>query len=647
MDTSSSSTALTPAGSNARLMIDNLLRRELKIGDPSDPGQIARALADRYQGNTRAQAIDGEARGLPFLNTPIARAPETPVQTASDVDLAQARDDVRMDLDELLRNNLTKDIRPELEGWRLVIERSVDEGVANARFGLDPQKRDATFAMRRQLGEYARLARLVGALTPALNRSFRDLAISLDEVSSVLLVLLGESMANLGFAGGRFLLQVPYSELQARRDAVLQALRSVEGPSMGAGTAGTWPRGLRAYRALNQQFEANGQGDLRSLLNEAEMSRTLDQLVQLASGGTPSGLRSIGASAWAPVNRLYRFVQITLQPVARSSPELAGLHEALMLFLAGFAPAGGFRLLRIARPTVLNYGLYGSATVSRAEQRLIELVNLRGTYARLLDNLMQCACEPDRVLAQVVLDGVLYELDRAIDYYCVGSDDEGFGVPEARASAFSLVIDALLPTTANYPLPDLGSPPAPLGWNWSPTVGGAAIARPSFMVNHLTDLGPLPELLDAVRSLLRPRPAGLRNRYPEAVWWDPQHTEANFGFWIQNPTAWGAGANSGYTFGALLKEELALQKQTDQEWRSVVSQMTTGYVAADQVFASPGIPNSSMGCLPLVLDRAIDFLAKATAGLPAPAQIPFGSTPTPLRIPPHFEESLEVIALKP
>ncbi|MFX8377717.1 hypothetical protein ABTL70_19730, partial [Acinetobacter baumannii] len=85
------------------------------------------------------------------------------------------------DLRFLLTSSETKDIRPELEGWQTVIRRSIDEGVSAARYGLDPTRRDTAFAMRRQLGEYARLARLVGALTPDLNRHFRNLATSIDE----------------------------------------------------------------------------------------------------------------------------------------------------------------------------------------------------------------------------------------------------------------------------------------------------------------------------------------------------------------------------------------------------------------------------------------------------------------------------------
>ncbi|SEK23991.1 hypothetical protein SAMN05216359_101136 [Roseateles sp. YR242] len=634
------------AHSNA---IDNLLRRELKVGDPSDPTQIARALADRYQASPRAQAIDGESRGLPFLQTPIVRPTGVQTQTASDIDLEQARSDVEADMTELLRSTYSKDIRPELEGWQNIIQRSIDEGVACSRMGLDPQRRDTAFAMRRQLGEYARLSRLIGALEPELNRNFRALALSLDEVSAVLLVLMGESMANIGFSGGRFLLQVSYAELQARRDAVLNALRLVDGSGGMSAQPGTWPRGLRAYRTLSQQFEANGQGDLRSLMSESEMSRTLDQLVQLASGGTPYGLRSIGASAWAPINRLYRFVQITLQPVARSSPELAALHEAMMLFLGGFAQAGGFRLLRVARPTVLNYGLYGSSTISRAELRLMELVNLRGSLARVLDNLTQCACDENRVLTQSVLDSILFSLDRAIDYYCVGNDTEDFGVPEARAAAYSLLLDTLLPNSAAYPLPGLGS--AALGatqnWPWQPTPTSPAIPRPAYLGDYVPpNTGkpqPITDLLDNLRGLLRPRPTGM---YLQAAWWESGNTQTRFNRWVHGDEDWTAGGGSGYSFGRIMKEELALIKQTDQEWRSVVSQMTTGYISMDRVFHNPGTPSEDSGCLSLMVDRAIGFLSAATAGIPN-AEIPFDSSPTPLRIPPHYEESLEVIALKP
>ncbi|HET6720643.1 MAG TPA: hypothetical protein VFH22_13400, partial [Rhodocyclaceae bacterium] len=419
------SNSITAPETSQGLTIDTLIRRELKVGDPNDPQQIARALAERYQADARAQTIEGEAKGLPLLQTQMIRHPEAAAPTANDIDLAQARHDVQTDLQHLLSDGRTKDIRPELEGWQSVIRRSIDEGVAAARGGLDPIRRDKAFAMRRQLGDYARLARMIGALTPALNSSYRNLAASLDAASSVMLVLMGESMANVGFSGGRFLLQAPFAELQARRDAVLNALRLVGGV-VSSGSGGGWPRGMRDFRHLNTALNNGGQGDLRVLMNESELARTLDELVQLASGGTSYSLRSVGVTAWAPLSRLHRFVQTTLRSAMATSPELATLHEALLLFLDGFVISGGFRLLRVARPAVLNYGFYDSGDIQPAEDRLIELVNRRGTLARQLDCQAQCLCDENSALMQIVLDKILHGLDRAIDYYYTG-DDEDFG----------------------------------------------------------------------------------------------------------------------------------------------------------------------------------------------------------------------------
>jgi hypothetical protein len=130
--------------------------------------------------------------------------------TSSDVELQQAIDDVERDLRELTTNNLLKDTTPELEGWGTAVRSAITEGSAAARFSLDPRQRDKAFAIRRQLGDYSRMARLVGALTPTLSPTYRKFAQSLDEVAAVLMVLMGEALSNVGFSGGRFLLQVPY-----------------------------------------------------------------------------------------------------------------------------------------------------------------------------------------------------------------------------------------------------------------------------------------------------------------------------------------------------------------------------------------------------------------------------------------------------
>ena len=622
---SSTAIASSIADDPQRLGIDALIRRELKIGDPRDPQQIAQALSQRYQSQPRAQAIRSEAQGLPFLYAPIARGPETPLRMATDIDLEQAREDVRQDLDHLVRDNQNKDIRPELEGWKSVLERAIDEGVNAARYGLDPHKRDLAFAMRRQLGDYARLARMIGAMTPSMNRDFRSLAMSLDEVSAVILVLMGESMANLGFAGGRFLLQTPYAELQARRDAVLQALRAFDGSGTQAPGHG-FPRGLRAYRQLSQVLESRGQGDLRSLMNEAELARTMDELVQLASGNTPHGLRAIGATAWGPLNRMQHFVNGTLAQVAPASAELATLHEALLLFLEGFAPAGGFRLLRIARPVVLNYGLYGSTHITAAERRLMELVNRRGMLARELDSFTDGISERPMLLAQIVYDKMLYCIDRAIDYYAVGDVD--LGLPEARAAAFSHLIRTGIVTDTPKPVITWTDP-------WEKDSTGTSPARPEYLaLNHgEAQQKEVSRHLFVIWQLLRPVEGGL---YSGSPWWE--HSEEDYLALLSQNKAWTGPQPVTLRFPQVLRDELALSRLADTQLLPLVAQMTSGGLNVNQVLGQGA--GGAKGCLPTVLDRALAEVRDLSGGTVS-VQLPHFRGPA---IPRHAEESLEDIA---
>jgi hypothetical protein len=521
----------------ARLALDNLLRRELKVGDPNDASQVAQALMNRYRDDPRARAMAQEAQGLPAMPVPVAQV--APAQAgATSLDLAQATSDVEMDLRELTTNNLAKDIIPELEGWAQAIRSAIQQGISVAQFGMDTRSRDMAFAMRRQLGDYARVARLVGALTPPLNPAYRNLAQSLDEVSSVILVMMGEALANTGMAGGRYLLQTPFTELQVRRDVVINALRNLMGATQEAFGPNDWPRGIDAYRQLFQMFEAQGHGELRALLVETELARSMDELIQVAGNGAATGLRALGVTAWAQLNRFTRFVQLTMNAVTPLSPPLAAFQDALQMFIDGFAPAGGFRLLRIARPPVLFYGLYGSDEVSTADRRLLQLVINRGTIAGQLDCLTRCACDDTTVKAQIVGDKLLYDIDRAIDLYCMGDAD--LGLPEVRASAYSYVIDAASPYAGAF---------------------GSQLSL----------------LFGATVALLRPpEPANLVSPL-----WELSLDEYNV---LRKAT-------SGPWNAAILAQEICLQQVADQDLRRIVEQMTTNCLSLSTVF------NSVLGAL--------------------------------------------------
>jgi hypothetical protein len=433
-----------------RLALDNLIRRELRVGDPGDAKQIAKALQDRYQGNARTRGIEQEAQGLPFLQAQPLFVPAAAERTATAIDLEQAKSDVHKDLEELTTSNLLKDVAPELAGWGDAIRGSVEEGMQAARFGLDPRQRDRAFGVRRTLGDYARLSRLVGALTPAMNHSFRSLAQSIDEVCAVILVLVGESMANNGFQGGRFLLQAPYSELQTRRDAAMHALRNLLGSLSFTNAPNEWPRGIDAYRRLFDALEAQGQGDLRALMTEQELGRVMDGLVRRAADGTAQGLRALGSTAQVDMQRFHRLINFGFRLVDPESPPLTSFLEAIRLFADGFGVAGGFRLLRVARPPIVFYGLYTMDEEEPADRRLTQLTIFRGRLASQLDCLMRCDCSDGVALCQILLDKVLYDVDRAIDLYAGGRED--LGLPEIRAAAYSYVANEILLTECSLPI---------------------------------------------------------------------------------------------------------------------------------------------------------------------------------------------------
>ncbi|GAB4226230.1 MAG: hypothetical protein Kow00121_54380 [Elainellaceae cyanobacterium] len=427
--------------SMSRMAIDNLIRRELKVSDPNDASQVAQALLTRYKDNPRAIAINREAQGVPFLLAPSTAPVVQQTATSSDTEMQQAITDVERDLQELTTNTLLKDVTPELQGWAIAVRTAIQEGATSARFALDPRQRDKTFGIRRTLGDYARIARLVGALTPTMNAIYRKFAQSLDEVASVLLVMMGEALSNVGF-GGRYLLQAPYSELQIRRDAVVYALRNLVGAAQESYDQNTWPRGIDAYRQLFQYLEQQGQGDLRALLVENELVRVMDALIQRSGQGSIEGLRQLGATAQLDIERLRRMVIVGNNSVNPKAPPLAAFLEALQLFVDAFDPAGGPRLLRIARPPILFYGLYGMTAADPAEERLLKLIIERNQLADRLDCYLGCGCTADYILCQIVLDKVLYDVDRAIDLYAVGTQDKSN--PEYRAVAYSYLVDVIL-----------------------------------------------------------------------------------------------------------------------------------------------------------------------------------------------------------
>ena len=430
------------------LALDNMIRSQLKVSDPRNPKEIAQALLSYYKDLPQAAAITEEAQGLPFLQAtqPLALPPPRP--TSSDAEFRIADGDVEKALTDLATNPLTNDIVPEMQGWADSIRSAVVQGYTAARQGLDPTQRDLVFAMRRQLGEYGRMARFVGSLSPGMTQNYRRLGQALDETSAVLLVMLGESLARVGFASGYYLLQVPLAELQQRRDAVIFALRNFTGGAQQAYGPDDWPRGIDAYRRLYNWLEQQGQGDLRSLLIENEIAQSMDALISRAQNGTAEGLRALGVTAQLDIERFRRMVIVARGAMPRvggfpdRSPPLEAFLQALDLFAETFRPAGGLRLLRIARPPILYYGIY-NPNLLEDDQDLVELIMVRGNLATIFDGLFPSAgmrsIEP-----QVLLDMLLLELDRGTDLLALDANPQERGPTIRRATAYWRIVEVIL-----------------------------------------------------------------------------------------------------------------------------------------------------------------------------------------------------------
>ncbi len=627
------------------LAVDNMIRNQLKVSDVRDPKQIAEALLNYYRDLPVAAAVRQEAQGLPFLQAPPAAALPPPQPTSSDAELNIAKNDVEKALTDLSTNPLTNDIVPEMQGWADSIRMAVEEGSAAARMGLDPSQRDKVIALRRQLGEYARMARFVGALAPGMTQNYRRLGQALDEVAAVILVMLGESLASVGFAYGYYLLQIPFAELQQRRDAVIFALRNFIGGAQEAYGPDAWPRGLHAYRRLYNWLEEQGQGDLRTLLIENEIARIMDHLIARAKNGTAEGLRALGVTAQLDLERFRRLVIIapgamptltvpgTLgHPSTRLpdlSPPLVSFLEAIELFYDAFRPASGLRLLRIARPAILFYGLYNPNLLEH-DARLLETVMLRNNLATLLDTLYPAA-GAESVIPQVLLDMLLTALDRAIDLLSLGGESGIDPATRTRAAAYWLIVVAIMavldrhyrlapppPTKPNdrFPpgIPPVPGPPPQSGNPVAPVrdvilaFGGQELLRElPLLEGELTRRSGRDPLFGRVIERVKTQ---LVDPEVEAVpWVDQQHTNR-----LNHNTA------------KILGEELRVQRDLERRWRDLVR----------TVAPEAGNQETIFRWLQVIVELAIEY-----AGL---QHVSRSDEPLELRaLPPQYEQTLERI----
>jgi hypothetical protein len=290
---------ITSDRSPATAAVDNLLRRALKIPDPYNADQVAQGLLTRYPDD--AAKIKREQMGVPFSVMATQPAVVAPVR-AGRPEATTATDALERALTELTTSPELADVAPEMRGWATKIRGAAADGLSSAPYAIDASERDRAFAARRTLGDYARLARYAAALNTCATDIYCRVAQACDRVANVILVLIGDALDDAGVTRSGAVMQVTAATLQSRRDSLIVALRNLLQLAP-ISDQETWPRGPVAVAQIYRDLEKAGAADLRALFDEAYLSRQLDDLVDLATGSTPDGLRALGATAGVTVQR--------------------------------------------------------------------------------------------------------------------------------------------------------------------------------------------------------------------------------------------------------------------------------------------------------------------------------------------------------
>ena len=420
-----------PQPQTTATVIDDLLRRELRVADPRNAVEVVTALRRRYV--SEAARLDQEASGLPirFQPLPVAPAPLTAAgETPGSREERRVLIDLESDLMALIDSRDNREWAPEIRGWRDVLLREVAEGTAAARLAQDPAMRDRGFLAVRKLGEFARVARLVGIFNLPLNCDYRRLASTLDDAANVIRILMGEALYNAGLADGGLIIQVPVTDVRIRRDTLILAVRRLAG-NFGSSADEDWGDGVAAYRALLDELDRRSAPELAVYLREEFLVRVVDGLVGSISRQDPDTLRQVAATAPIEIARLRRLIVIAaplagppLPPPALPNAPAAALSlfvQSLQLFVDAFEETrSGARLIDLAVP--LPLAAQQTDEADRVSRRILrELVSLRGEFAAEVECFLSCCgCDPDDLVVQTVLDKVLFDIDRAIDLYAQG-----------------------------------------------------------------------------------------------------------------------------------------------------------------------------------------------------------------------------------
>ncbi|MFL5343849.1 MAG: hypothetical protein ACJ8AT_03610 [Hyalangium sp.] len=464
-----SATGSMQLAATAKTKFEEFLRQKSGLADVGNPEQWVQVLSKLYP--DMAARLTDESRGLSIRPSaepePVALGPVGSTESPGFQRYQQARQALEADLNCVVELASNRDYKAPLVGWRDAILAELGEGVGAASLAADATQRDRTFYSVRKLGDYARVARMVGLLNPAVDAEFRRLAATLDESSIVLRVLAGEALFRAGFDEGGTVFQVTLEDLRQRREAVITSLaRLISGSPE---DADDWGDGSASYGALYTALGNLGHSDLRAIIRPDAMSRLLTVLLDTVPQQQQELVREITSTVpleLVHLRRLYAVAVLVLEGQGGASQSasapLSAFVQALKLFIEAFAkPGTGSRLLNIALPSPL-----ASVELARVDDQgsdvVQELFRQRSKLAAQLDALHAIPdFDPITWPLAVKLDRVLYDVDRAIDLYLMGGGTTLDGVEERRAAIYGSIFETWLLSDVDPPGSDWNEPPPP------------------------------------------------------------------------------------------------------------------------------------------------------------------------------------------
>lgn len=346
-------------GTDGTRLLDDLLRRKLKVGNPSDVGEMLKALQGLYP--DKSAAILAEGLGLP-VTTALAMAPgNAPANTQAMRSFASAEYDtvlteMQNDFSAIVNAAENRDYSVELNGWQSSSAREYAEGAAAARLAQDPGQRERALLGIRRLNEYAFAIRFFGTTTGESFWDFRRVATTLDNAADNLRILIGESLYDVGLALNGMLLQVPVSDFRTRGTSLVDSL---EGWLSGDQEIfDDWGVRLTSYQALFDHLEP----DLRVYARPEGLRASIDGLVNAVVNGMSSNsadaLRQLAITAPPEIGRLTRVFAVAKTVLANppsASSSLSIFVRSLGLFIDAFKNArGGVLYIDLALPSPLG-----------------------------------------------------------------------------------------------------------------------------------------------------------------------------------------------------------------------------------------------------------------------------------------------------